>query len=128
MIPLEKQGIKTAKMLNLGKYMLPNITISNNFTEECGMCSTDILKKKRYTYISPLSMSKLEICNDCALREYYGTKKRNAKRYEKDLDNDELFKRKFSLNKDKQFKKGTVIKRNESEINENNPDVWWDSW
>ena len=70
MIPLEKQGIKTAKMLNLGKYMLPNITISNNFTEECGMCSTDILKKKHYTYISPLSMSKLEICNDCALREF----------------------------------------------------------
>lgn len=109
--------------------MLPDITISTNtqYNMKCDMCSRNIEKKKHYTYKSPLSDTTLEICTDCALREHYGTKRKNTKRYKKDLANDKLFHRKPIIKNNNKQNAGTVIKRDEEEANEK-VDVWWDKW
>ena len=89
------------------------------------MCVKSIDKKIHYTYISPISRTELEICKDCAVREYYGTKRTNTKRYKRDLAKGKLFSRKPVIKSHKN--KGDVIKRNKEEMNEKS-DVWWDSW
>jgi len=76
-----------------GKYMLPIIIFkkSNFISKECRICGKDILYKKQYYYTSPLSGTKLTVCRDCGVREYYGTKGKYTKKYKKDLVNKKVF-------------------------------------
>ena len=76
-----------------GKYMLPVIIFkkSNFISKECRICGKDILYKKQYYYTSPLSGTKLTVCRDCGVREYYGTKGKSTKKYKKDIMNKKVF-------------------------------------
>ena len=76
-----------------GKYMLPVLIFkkSNFISKECRICGKDILYKKQYYYTSPLSGTKLTVCRDCGVREYYGTSGKMNKKYRKHMINETLF-------------------------------------
>ncbi len=78
--------------------MIPRINrILKPEYRECRMCGklgyTDM-----YNYVSPLKTDKFIICKKCAIREYYGTKATQSKRYKKDKESNNLFKEKISSN------------------------------
>jgi len=76
-----------------GKYMLPVLILKNNnaITKKCRMCGKEILYKKQYYYTSPISGTKLTVCRDCGVREYYGTKGKYIKKYKRDVTNKKVF-------------------------------------
>ena len=76
-----------------GKYMLPVLIFkkSNFISKECRICGKDILYKKQYYYTSPLFGTKLTVCRDCGVREYYGTKGKSTKKYKKDIVDKKVF-------------------------------------
>jgi|TARA_R110000744_G_scaffold81015_4_gene159235 ribosome-binding protein aMBF1 (putative translation factor) len=73
--------------------MRPGIRLLPGWFErkECRMCGSDIQRKPKYSYTSPLSEVKLTVCKKCAIREYYGTSGSNSKLYKKDVSNKKLF-------------------------------------
>ena len=73
--------------------MRPGIRLLPGWFErkECRMCGSDIQRKPKYSYTSPLSAVKLTVCKKCAIREYYGTSGSNSKLYKKDVSNKKLF-------------------------------------
>lgn len=75
------------------KYMRPVvIKLGDSFhRKECRMCGRDISKIQNYSYISPVSETKLTICRVCSVREYYGTGGKMSLRYKTDVANNKLF-------------------------------------
>ena len=76
-----------------GNYVLPIVILKNNnaTTKECRMCGKDVLYKKQYYYTSPLSGTKLTVCKNCGIREYYGTKGKYTKKYKRHMSNHKIF-------------------------------------
>jgi len=76
-----------------GNYVLPIVILKKNnaITRECRMCGKEVLHKKQYYYTSPLSGTKLTVCRDCGVREYYGTKGKSTKKYKRHISNDRIF-------------------------------------
>tara|TARA_R110002020_G_scaffold220638_2_gene428528 strand:+ start:2111 stop:2350 length:240 start_codon:yes stop_codon:yes gene_type:complete len=73
--------------------MRPVITLLPAWFErkECRMCGTDIQKKQKFSYVSPISEVKLTVCKKCAIREYYGTSATSSKLYKKETSQKKLF-------------------------------------
>jgi hypothetical protein len=44
-----------------------------------------------YIYVAPVSKEELIVCKKCAIREHYGTKATQTKRYKKDKEKNRLF-------------------------------------
>ena len=61
------------------------------------MCG-DVGNTNMYDYISPFKDTQLIICKKCAIREYYGTRATQSKRYRKDKETNNLFRNKVSGN------------------------------
>ena len=76
-----------------GNYVLPIVILKKNnaITKECRMCSRNIHYKKQYYYTSPLSGTKLTVCKDCGVREYYGTKGKSTKKYKRHILKKKIF-------------------------------------
>ena len=76
-----------------GNYVLPIVIQKKNNTiiKECRMCGKDVLYKKQYYYISPLSGTKLTGCKNSGIREYYGTKGKYTKKYKRHMSNHKIF-------------------------------------
>lgn len=76
-----------------GNYVLPTVILKKNnaTTKECRMCGKDVLYKKQYYYTSPLSGTKLTVCRDCGVREYYGTKGKSTKKYKRHIQKKTIF-------------------------------------
>tara|TARA_R100000781_G_scaffold108829_1_gene73542 strand:+ start:591 stop:827 length:237 start_codon:yes stop_codon:yes gene_type:complete len=70
------------------------ITPKNN---ECKMCGV-VGFNNMYHYIAPIDKEKLIVCKKCAIREYYGTKTIQSKRYQKDKAENRLFGKKIHSN------------------------------
>jgi len=76
--------------------MIPKINqIIKPEYRECRMCGK-FGHTAMYNYVSPMETDKCIICKKCAIREYYGTKATQSKRYNKDKNNDNLFREKVS--------------------------------
>ena len=65
--------------------------------KECRMCGK-FGYIDMYNYVSPLRNDKFIVCKKCAIREYYGTKAKQSKRYKKDKNDNNLFREKISSN------------------------------
>ena len=51
-----------------------------------------------HEYTAPLSKVVLKVCKKCAIREHYGTKATQTKRYQKDKAEEKLFGQKIHSN------------------------------
>ena len=73
--------------------MRPGIRLLPGWFErkECRMCGSDIQRKPKYSYTSPISEVKLTVCKKCAIREYYGTSGSSNKLYKKETSQKKLF-------------------------------------
>jgi len=76
-----------------GNYVLPVIILKKNnaITKECRICGRKILYKKQYYYTSPLSGTKLTICKECGVREYYGTRGKSSRKYKRHMSDKRIF-------------------------------------
>jgi hypothetical protein len=61
------------------------------------MCST-FGYADMYIYVAPVSKEELIVCKKCAIREHYGTKTTQTKRYKKDKEKNRLFGEKIHSN------------------------------
>ena len=64
---------------------------NNVITKKCRMCDKDILYKKQYYYTSPISGTKLTICKQCGIREYYGSRGKLTKVYKRHVKKKKMF-------------------------------------
>tara|TARA_R110002020_G_scaffold63678_1_gene169686 strand:+ start:245 stop:403 length:159 start_codon:yes stop_codon:yes gene_type:complete len=51
-----------------------------------------------YHYTSPIGKEELIVCKKCAIREHYGTKATQSKRYQKDKAENKIFGKKIHSN------------------------------
>jgi hypothetical protein len=72
--------------------MTPKVRITDIEKYQCDMCKKDIMRKNKYEFKSAISSFMLIVCELCALKEYYGTKYKQSKKYKKAKDKNKLFK------------------------------------
>ena len=78
--------------------MIPKIKkIMRAEKNECVMCGS-IGYADMYIYTAPVSKEELVVCKKCAIREHYGTKTTQTKRYQKDKAERKLFGEKIHSN------------------------------
>jgi|TARA_R100000049_G_C1875747_1_gene33860 uncharacterized protein with PIN domain len=72
--------------------MALEIKLFDNKKSKCDMCKKDIIRKNKYEIKTAISSFMLIVCEICALKEYYGTKYKQSKRYKKAKDAKKFFK------------------------------------
>jgi ribosome-binding protein aMBF1 (putative translation factor) len=78
--------------------MIPKIErILKPERDNCKMCGA-FGYSDFYEYQAPISKEKLKVCKKCAIREHYGTKATQSKRYQKDKEENKLFGKKIHSN------------------------------
>ena len=72
--------------------MTPKVKITDIEKYKCDMCKKDIMRKNKYEFKSAMASFMLVVCELCALKEYYGTKYKQSKRYKRAKNENKLFK------------------------------------
>ena len=78
--------------------MIPKIEkILRPERNECKMCGS-LGYTDMYHYTSPIGKEELIVCKKCAIREHYGIKTTQTKRYQKDKAESKIFGKKIHSN------------------------------